>query len=156
MQRHRPHPATWPLVLSLLSPVSVAAPDTQQALWEERLLVLAAPAATDALVIEKQARLAVRGDAIEDRRLRIYELYADQGRIDGEPLTAKQLRDLRRHFGLTADSRELILVGLDGGIKRRDRLDTPLRDVFLQIDSMPMRQQEIENRRRAGLPVTPP
>jgi hypothetical protein len=144
------------MVLSLLSPLSVAAADIEQALWTERLLVLAAPAETDPLVIRQQDRLAVRADAIADRRLRIYELYADRGRINGEPLTAEQLRELRRHFGLAADSRELILVGLDGGIKRRARLDTPLSEVFLQIDGMPMRQQEIEDKLRAGLPVTPP
>jgi hypothetical protein len=142
--------------LCLLTSFPVAAAGIGQALWEERLLVLVAPAATDPQAVAQRQQLQARSDAVADRRLRIYELYADHGKIDGHPLSDGQLQALRQQFRLAADSRELILVGLDGGIKRRDRLDTPLRDVFMQIDGMPMRRQEIESRLDAGLPVTPP
>jgi hypothetical protein len=147
--------ATW-LALCLFTSFPVAAVDIEQALWEERLLVLVAPVATDPRAAEQRERLQARSDAVADRRLRIYELYADQGWIDGQALSAGQLQALRRKFALALDSRELILIGLDGGIKRRDRLDTPLHDVFMQIDGMPMRRQEIESRLDAGLPVTRP
>jgi hypothetical protein len=42
----------------------------------------------------------------------------------------------------------MILIGLDGGIKRRGELDTELQAVFGQIDGMPMRRQELRERGR--------
>ena len=41
---------------------------------------------------------------------------------------------------------EALLLGLDGGEKRRAALGTELRSLFLQIDAMPMRRQELRER----------
>jgi len=57
---------------------------------------------------------------------------------------------------VSPDSREPVLVGLDGGTKRRAPLATPLSEIFRQIDGMPMRRQQIQERRRQGLPATEP
>jgi hypothetical protein len=63
---------------------------------------------------------------------------------------------IRERLGAKPDTRELILVGLDGSIKRRTPLNTPINEIFEQIDAMPMHRQEIEERRHMGLPVTRP
>jgi len=57
---------------------------------------------------------------------------------------------------VSPDSREPVLVGLDGGTKRRAPLATPLSEIFRHIDGMPMRRQQIQERRRQGLPATEP
>lgn len=40
---------------------------------------------------------------------------------------------------------ELILIGLDGGIKHRTNKLTPALEIFTVIDGMPMRRSEINN-----------
>ena len=55
------------------------------------------------------------------------ELVGDSGRRDGAPLTGPEVKSLRTQFALTDGARLLILVGLDGGVKRRAPLDTDLR-----------------------------
>jgi hypothetical protein len=41
-------------------------------------------------------------------------------------------------------------VGKDGTVKRRSEAPVPLSQVFEQIDSMPMRQREMRERRGDG------
>ena len=58
--------------------------------------------------------------------------------------------------GLTEQDRLVILIGKDGGVKRRAGLNTDLSEIFLQIDGMPMRQQEMRAKQKAGIEITPP
>jgi hypothetical protein len=147
-------------LLSLLLGLSLATPamayDLAQHLWRDRLLVLAAPTADDAALQARLADVHERRDAVEDRDLRVFELYPAQGRRDGEALSTAEVGALRDHFRLGEDDRLLILVGLDGGEKRRVSLDTHLRELYLQIDAMPMRRADIRAKEAAGIRVTDP
>ena len=142
----------WAMLLS----VAAAAQEIDHALWEERLLILIAPSAYDPLVLRQKQVLHDRRDAVEERRLRVIGLYAEHDDANGQDLPSLRQHAIRQRLGTTPDGRELILVGLDGGIKRRAPLATPLSEIFRQIDGMPMRRQEIEERRRKGLPATEP
>jgi hypothetical protein len=144
------------LALACVLATPASAYDLAQHLWRDRLLMVVAPTAGDAQAQALLQRLGARADAVADRRLVIFELYRDHGRAGGQPLAGDQVAGLRRDLGATADTRAMVLLGLDGGIKRRTGLDAPLREIFALIDGMPMRQQEIREKRRAGLPVTPP
>ena len=145
------------ILISILVIGSVSiAQELDHARWQERLLILVAPSADDpAVVLQKQA-LRDAGDAVAERRLRIIELYSKPDSADARQLPPEQQRAIRKSLGIASDDRQLILLGLDGGIKRRAPLATPLRKILQQIDGMPMRRQEIEDRQRAALPVTPP
>lgn len=135
----------------------VAAYDWDAHLWRDRLLILVAPAPDDTGAARQLAEIRRRDDAVQDRSLRIVQVYAHHGSVDAQSLDITEVRDLRQRLNAAADARELILVGLDGGIKRREPLDdAQLSDLFLEIDGMPMRQAEIRAKRRAGLAVTPP
>ena len=63
---------------------------------------------------------------------------------------------MRDRVEATATDRLMILVGKDGGIKRRAELDTDLREIWLQIDAMPMRRDEMRAKKEAGIRVTRP
>ena len=126
------------------------------AIWQERLLILIAPSAEDPAVARQKQALRDAADAVAERRLRVIELYAEPEGSDVTQLPQERQRAIRQSLGVAVGDRELILLGLDGGIKRRASLATPLREILQQIDGMPMRQQEMEERRRAGLPVTDP
>ena len=144
-----------PLFLVLVAP-SAFAYDLRQHLWQDRLLILVAPTVDDAQLLRQRERVTARRDAVLDRDLRVFELRGDGGWRDGEPLDPADVASLRQEFGVDADDRLMILVGLDGGEKRRAPLDTSLTEFFLQIDAMPMRQDDIRAKREAGIPVTEP
>ncbi len=54
------------------------------------------------------------------------------------------------------EARELILIGKDGSIKRRAPIDFALREIFTQINDMPMRREEMQEKFEAGVSVTVP
>lgn len=130
--------------------------DLAQHEWRHRLIVIAAPSADDPLAREQRRMTERRRAALDDRDLRVFELYGDVGYVDGRPLSTQDRARLRGHFRIDEGTRELLLVGKDGGVKRRAALDTDLRELFVQIDEMPMRRSEMRGKRAAGLPVTEP
>jgi hypothetical protein len=50
---------------------------------------------------------------------------------------------MARKWGASGQGFTYLLIGKDGGVKARAREAVPLDEVFRQIDSMPMRQQEM-------------
>lgn len=130
--------------------------DLNQHAWRDRLLIVAAPDARSTEVRRQLEAIADRSPAVLDRRLRVITLHTDKGQIDGTPLRSSDVAQLRRQFGITPQEQSLLLIGLDGGIKRRAPLGTELSELFTQIDAMPMRQAEIKAKRASGQPVTSP
>jgi hypothetical protein len=130
--------------------------DLSQHEWRHRLLFLIAPDAEDRDLKMQQREIALRRDALIDRDVLVFQLPPGQGSLGETPLPEESVRALREQLGVAADDRLTILIGKDGGIKRRTVLDTGLRETFLQIDAMPMRRNEIRAKKAAGIPVTPP
>lgn len=130
--------------------------DLGQHAWRHRLLVLVAPDNEDSQLASQNRRIEQRRDALMDRDMRVLRLLAESAYMEGRPLETASVRQLREALNITADDRVLILIGKDGGIKRRAPLDTDLRELFAQIDGMPMRQEEIQNKKRRGIEVTIP
>lgn len=134
----------------------VSAYDLSQHEWRHRLLFLIAPRVTDQDLAAQQQYLDRRRDAVLDRDLLVFHLFPDHGMVGETVLSAEAVRILREQLGVAAEDRLVILIGKDGGIKRRAELDTDLRYIFLQIDAMPMRHEEMRAKIKAGIPVTPP
>ena len=134
---------------------AAAAYDLGQHQWRDRLLLLVAPSPDDPAAVAQRRWRAQRAAAVEDRDLEIVRLYRDHGYVGERSLDAAAVAALRQRLELPADARLLILVGKDGGVKRRAPLDTDAAELFRQIDGMPMRQAEIRAKRRAGEAVTP-
>jgi len=134
----------------------VPAYDLGQHQWRHRLLFLVAPQAADRELAAQRQYLGLRRDAVLDRDLLVFQLLPDRGFLGEAALSAQAVQVLRKQLGVTAEDRLVILIGKDGGIKRRAELGTDLREIFLQIDAMPMRRDEMRAKTKAGVPVTPP
>jgi hypothetical protein len=144
------------IALLIFSHDFASAYDLDRHLWQDRLLFLVAPSADDAEVASQKRWLERRQDAVLDRDLRVFQLFVEQGRVDDQMLAPSSVESLRARLGLAEQDRLVILIGKDGGVKRRAALNTELREIFRQIDGMPMRQQEIRAKQKAGIEVTPP
>jgi hypothetical protein len=69
-------------------------------------------------------------------------------RVGEKPLAPENTEKLRRRFEVKSGPFKVVLIGKDGGVKmvREDRAD--LQEIFDRIDSMPMRQQEIKEKKK--------
>jgi len=144
------------IALITFSADQVAAYDLSQHQWRHRLLFLIAPDNGDPDLAAQQRGIALRRDAILDRDMRVFQLLPDKGFVEDVELPRPAVTKLRSHLGANPEDRLLILVGKDGGVKRRAALNADLRGVFLQIDAMPMRRDEVRTKREAGMNITPP
>lgn len=144
------------IALIFLVSDQVPAYDLSQHEGRHRLLFLIAPRTDDPDLAAQQHNIEQRRDALLDRDIRLFQLLPNRGFFDEAALSAETVRALRRQLDVTAADRLVILIGKDGGIKRRAELDTDLREILLQIDAMPMRRDEMRAKKEAGIPVTPP
>lgn len=133
-----------------------AAFDLHQHTWRDRLLFLITPSRDNPDFVVKQRRIEQRRDALRDRDMRVVQLFSDHGYVGKQILPASTAKQLREYLGVADEDRLLTLIGKDGGIKRRTSLDTNLREIFQQIDSMPMRCDEMRAKQEAGINVTAP
>lgn len=58
-------------------------------------------------------------------------------------MSLEDAEHLRASFETGKDEFALRLVGKDGGVKRASSTVVAMRDIYDQIDAMPMRQQEL-------------
>ena len=121
--------------------------DLAQFQWKNRLLFLFAEDASDPFFKSLQNQIMAQKAEVDDRDLIVFELPVQgPARMGTRPLDRKEADSIRNHFAIPSNTFSLILVGKDGGIKlkREDRVD--LSDVFGLIDSMPMRQREMQQK----------
>ena len=134
--------------LTFWTPKETLSMDLTQFQWKNRLLFLFTEDANDPFFKDLQSQIMAQKAEVDDRDLIVFELPAKgPARMGAKPLDQQQADSLRNHFGIPGDTFNLILVGKDGGIKlkRSDQVD--LTDVFGLIDSMPMRQREMRQKK---------
>lgn len=111
--------------------------------WQNRIILIFAPAAGDTMYAEQLAAFATREAELADRDVLIGRFPADeQGSFAGQPVAQSGGVALRERYAVPAGDFGLILIGKDGGAKLRADESVSTVRIFALIDSMPMRQQE--------------
>lgn len=137
----------------LIAPVSKTIAQTLDMatlLWTHRPLLVFSPSAAVGLT---DLRAAIRHAETEfrDRDMVLIEVYENgQATLDGRELPKGTARELRQRYGAARGETTLILVGKDGGEKLRTRDIANLEQVFVLIDTMPMRRNEMRQRSSPG------
>lgn len=122
----------------------------QQYQWQYRLLLIFAPNEDDAQYKQQVEAWQAQQDALLDRDMLVFHVFGageswlEQPNQSPHTLTADQSTQLHTQFDILEDDFALVLIGKDGGVKRRETTPTNLADVFSQVDSMPMRQREMQ------------
>lgn len=116
--------------------------------WKNRILLIFAPAADDparrSLMTEMDNRLI----EVRDRELLIGEiLETGASQFGGAPLPAQSAEALRKRFSIRKGQFTVILIGKDGETKLRREAPAQAAEIFALIDSMPMRQREMRERK---------
>ena len=112
--------------------------------WEKRPLLLFGAGERDpALRKQLDAVESAREGFAERDMVLIVVLGEGTSRIEGRPLSLEDAQQLRAFFEIENNEFALRLVGKDGDVKRASETVVAMRDIYDQIDAMPMRQQEL-------------
>lgn len=117
-----------------MAPVPIVETNLNDFLWEKRPIVVFADTERDPAFIRQMELLEDRKEALAERDVVIL--------TDTDPEAMSELREELRPRGFM-----LVLIGKDGGVKLRKPFPWSVRELSRSIDKMPMRQQELRDRR---------
>ena len=112
--------------------------------WKNRLLFLFTPSAENEQYKKQLEALNKQEPGLRDRDLIVFRVVGDKALQGTTPLAAGSADNLREKLEVD-DTFTLILMGKDGGVKRREEKNVAVDELFAQIDSMPMRQREMQH-----------
>ncbi len=137
------------LVILLWVTGSVTAQDFSTHKWENRVLLVMA-ASKDSKLLQQQIEIFNQNESgLKERKLKIYLVtpnnYSMFNSADENRVTSNTLYN---NYKSKESELELVLIGLDGGIKHRTYSLTTALEIFTVIDGMPMRQSEINKSKK--------
>lgn len=125
----------------------VASQDLDKHKWQNRLIVILTND-TQNETYKKQVNVFHDEDeGFKERKLLVYHVKAGEYKTGFENENWKKSTQLYDRFKKSESDFEILLLGLDGGVKlRQDELLT-VKKLYAKIDVMPMRQREIESKK---------
>ena len=128
---------------------SVADLDLDALRWKNRVFLLFSHSESDASFQSQKKGLAFGAEGVVERELVILEITEQgQSRAGNQLLSGKSVQAIRKRLGVETGPFQVLLIGKDGGVKLRSREPVSTKDLFGLIDSMPMRQQEMESKKK--------
>ncbi len=122
--------------------------------WKNRVAIVFDTAAT--YYATKQLELFTKVQAeCDERDLVVFQVLGDTIIGPGGTITDAQKADaLRQQYadGYGLKGIMLVLVGKDGGVKLRLRRVVGIQEIFATIDRMPMRRQEMKQKKNSPPP----
>ncbi|MFN6485775.1 MULTISPECIES: DUF4174 domain-containing protein [unclassified Nostoc] len=116
--------------------------------WQNRVLLIFAPSVDNHSYQQQMQLFNQHQNGFKERDLVLIRVLPNESYTNGQLIDESSTVKLRNHFGVDKESFRVILVGKDGGVKRSDNTPVQATAIFEQIDAMPMRQQEMQNRSR--------
>lgn len=110
--------------------------------WKNRLVLLISSDSANSDLLKQLDSFNNHEEGLKARKIVVYQITPESFKTQGDGQWRKSavLYDKYKKSGTPF---ELILIGLDGGIKSRNTKFLPCKDLFAIIDAMPMRQNEI-------------
>nr|WP_230967908.1 DUF4174 domain-containing protein [Nostoc sp. WHI] len=117
--------------------------------WQNRVLLVFAPSVDNPSYQQQMQLFDQHQNGFKDRDLVLVQVLAtNKSYANGQLIDESSAANLRNRFRVDKENFRVILVGKDGGVKRSDTTPVPTTAIFEQIDAMPMRQQEMQERGR--------
>jgi hypothetical protein len=128
---------------------SAADLDLDSLRWKNRVLVLFSPSESDASFQAQKQGLVFGAGGVIERDLVVLEIIEQgQSRVGNQILSGKSVQDIRKRLGVHTGPFQVLLIGKDGGVKLRSSEPVSMKDLFGLIDSMPMRRQEMDSKKK--------
>lgn len=117
--------------------------------WENRLILIVAENPEDGKIAEQLKLFQNEQEALSDRKLLIFKIHAGGCTVSNssmKPILNTDKKDLYEEFGSNSTPFQILLIGLDGGIKMKSNRVTDPAVFFAEIDTMPMRRNELRGK----------
>lgn len=86
-------------------------------------------------------------DGVQDRKILVYHITPEKFKVGLSNEAWQQSKTNYKRYKETDSQPEIILIGLDGGIKLRANEFLSCKKLFATIDVMPMRKQEMKRKK---------
>ncbi len=116
-------------------------------LWNNRPVIVFTPEDEDPLLGAQRAALDPDTAPFRDRDMVLIEVAGDKVTVNGRPVPGTDADALRARYRVDRETSSAVLIGKDGGVKLRAGTAFSAAELFDTIDAMPMRNQEIRQRK---------
>lgn len=120
----------------------------EQHRWKNRIVIIKTKKEQSEKYQKQLKEFGNSNEAFRDRKLVLYQVVDDQYKLtDFKNIARKESEkislNLRESLLIPIEQFEVILIGLDGGIKLQTTAMLSKEDLFNKIDAMPMRRAEL-------------
>jgi hypothetical protein len=134
------------LVPVLFSVLAGSAQDLSKHKWENRLILILTTDENNSAFQSQLAEFRKDLTGLKERKLIIYQVMPGEYKIGLDGTNKKKSGRLYNDYKKTDSGFEVILLGLDGGIKLQQNELLNLEKLYATIDVMPMRRRELERK----------
>lgn len=128
------------------------ASDLTQYQWQNRLLLVLCEHKENKLYQQQIAMLLNQETALKDRKLKIFTTIktceSTQPSENNNHEIWQNIPSLLQKYSKSTDGFEVLLIGLDGGIKIRQTQLISMKQLCGIIDRMPMRRAELKRKKQ--------
>lgn len=137
------------IILVFTSMTMLQAQDLSEHRWKDRLVLLLTDDLNNSELRKQQQALTGLKQELKDRKIVIYTVTPEFLYTSLKEKKKNHNYTLYRKYKKGKASFQVVLLGLDGGVKLRENRAVESEELFGLIDRMPMRRAELRN---GGIP----
>ncbi len=136
------------LAVTLFTVLFGSAQDLSKHKWENRLILILTDDENNSTFQSQLEEFSKDLNGLKERKLIIYQIFPGEYKTGLNGDNKKKSSRLYNEYKKTNAGFEVVLLGLDGGVKLRQNELLPLEKLYATIDVMPMRRNEIERKKQ--------
>lgn len=136
---------TLSIIVVLFGLTVVKGQDLMKHRWKNRVIVIMVTEKSSSLLSDQLEVFKQNQAGLEERKLVIYQATPDAHKLGMHNDQWSKDGTLYTQHKLSTEPFEVILIGLDGHVKKRQAQIFTTEQLFPLIDEMPMRQIELRN-----------
>lgn len=114
--------------------------------WRNRLILIMTDDISNETYQKQISELQTNENGLKERKLIVYQVQDGKFKKDFSSKEWKQSSNLYETYNKTNSGFEVVLIGLDGGVKLRQSKFISCKELFSIIDVMPMRRNEMKKK----------
>ena len=136
------HKYLWLFFVILLASFSTRSQVVSSYRWKNRVLMVMSEDPGSALVKQQMTLFAGQSEELDERKLIVLQVFPTHYLMGSDNFVRRENNELYFEYKTKEIPFEVILIGLDGGLKfQRNKIILPS-DLYAIIDAMPMRRAE--------------
>lgn len=114
--------------------------------WKDRLVLVLVDDITNEKYYSQLEELQSNLEGVQERKIVVYHITPEKFKVGLSDKEWQKSETIYKRYKNTDSQPEIILLGLDGGVKLRAKEFLSNQKLFDTIDAMPMRMQEMRRK----------